>query len=300
MKVNNYNSMNKIIHIILLISIFLFTNCSNNEQDSDENTSTNNSKPLITIIDGVIFSVPSPYEFILFIKKLDIPYNHALLNPAGNQTNYTSAFKKCLNFGVYGIDLAYVTVFEQNSTALNYFSAVKSLSESIDLSEAFNIETIERLENNMNYQDSLLVILTNTYRKADKILKVEKQKHEAALIIAGSWIESLYLLTQIHKEKPSSISMQKIAEHKYYAENVLALLRPYYNNSEEFKNLIDEIVNICYQFDGISVNYTYKKPITYPELKKTIITSESKMEIYPKHLQNITEMILKLRNSIVK
>ena len=289
------------ILLLVIFTTFIFS-CSTNEKKEELDTVSNNenTKPLVTMIDGKIFSVPSPYEFILFIKQLNIPYNHALLNPAGNHSQYTSSFQKCLNFGVYGIDLAYVTVFEQSSTALNYFAAIRSLSETIDLSDVFDIKTIERLENNMNTQDSLLIILTNTYRDADKILKNEKQKHEAALIIAGSWIESLYLLTQIHKEKPNQISIQKIAEHKYYAENILALLRPYYNNSEEFKILIDEIVNICYQFDGIAINYTYKKPITYPQIKKTVISCESKMDIYDTHLKNITEMILKLRTSIIK
>ena len=294
----------KLKYLYILTFSLLFLASCNNEEEKEKNNSkfeiTDKSKSIVGMVDGKIFSVPSPYEFILFIKKLEIPYNHALLNPAGNRVLYESDFKKCLNFGVYGIDLAYLTVFEQSSTALNYFATIKALSEDIDLTSIFDANTIERLENNMETQDSLLIILTKTYREADKSLKNDRQKNEAALIVAGSWIESLYLLTQIQKVKPSNLIVQKIAEHKYYAENVLALLRPYYNNSDDYKKIIDAIVHICYQFDGITVNYTYKAPITYPNLHKTVLMSETHMDIYSQHLKNITELIEKLRTSIIK
>ncbi|HRS19803.1 MAG TPA: hypothetical protein P5243_09885, partial [Bacteroidales bacterium] len=108
------------------------------------------------------------------------------------------------------------------------------------------------------------------------------------------------LLTQINKEKPNKKIIEKIAEHKYYADNVLALLRPYYDNSEEHKKIIDDIVEICYQFDGVTSNYTYVEPITYTQLKRTVIQSQTKLDIFNEHLQNITIFTEKLRNTIIK
>lgn len=284
-----------------IVCLFLHS-CTSESEPKEKTIDTYEieSKSMVGIVDGKIFSVPSPYEFIGFIHGLGITYNHTLINSVNNKKLYESSLKKCLNFGVYGVDVAYVTVFDQASTALTYFSVLKSLSEEIGLSQVFDVKTIERLENNMHLQDSLLIILTKTYREADKRLKNEKQKEEAALIIAGSWIESLYLLTQIHKEKPNKKIVEKIAEHKYYSDNVLALLRPYYENSEEHKKIIDDIVEICYQFDGITSTYTYIEPVTYPQLKRTVIQSQTKLDIFTEHLQNITIFTEKLRNSIIK
>jgi hypothetical protein len=274
--------------------------CTQEQEKESTQIQEFQSKSMVGIIDGKIFSVPSPYEFIHFINELQITYNHTLINPVNNIKLYESNLKKCLNFGIYGVDVAYVSVFNQTSTALSYFSVLKQLSENIGLSQVFDAQTIERLENNMHIQDSLLIILTKTYREADKRLKNEKQKEEASLIIAGSWLESLYLLTQINKEKPNKKIIEKIAEHKYYADNVLALLRPYYDNSEEHKKIIDDIVEICYQFDGVTSNYTYVEPITYTQLKRTVIQSQTKLDIFNEHLQNITIFTEKLRNTIIK
>ncbi|HOS84218.1 MAG TPA: hypothetical protein PK199_04805 [Bacteroidales bacterium] len=292
--------MNKVL-LCMCASFVLFASCTSDTDEKNVETSVGNqqSKSMVGIIDGKVFSVPSPYEFISFINELGISYNHSLINSVNNKKLYESNVKKCINFGVYGVDVAYVTMFEQTSTALTYFSVLKQLSEEIGLSQVFDAKTIERLENNMHLQDSLLIILTKTYREADKRLKNEKQKEEAAFIIAGSWIESLYLLTQIQKEKPNKKIVEKIAEHKYYADNVLALLRPYYEKSEEHKKIIDDIIEICYQFDGVKSQYTYKEPVTYPQLKRTVIQSDTKLDIYAEHLQNITIFTEKLRNSIV-
>lgn len=284
---------------VCIVCLSLISCITEQETKVDEQAQLQ-TKPLVGIVDGKVFSVPSPYEFIHFIHDLGINYNHSLLNSVNNKTLYESKLKKCLNFGVYGVDVAYISVFEQSSTALTYFSVLKQLSEEIGVSQVFDAKTIERLENNMHLQDSLLIILTKTYREADKRLKNDSQKEEAAFIIAGSWIESLYLLTQINKDKPNKKIVEKIAEHKYYSDNVLALLRPYYEKSEEHKRVIDDIVEICYQFDGITSTYTYKEPIHYPQLKRTVIQSETKLDIFAEHLQNITIFTEKLRNSIIK
>jgi len=283
-----------------MVSLIACNESVKDKKDASFSSSEIDNKSLTGMIDGKIFCIPSPYEFVFHIRSLKIPYNPSLLNPVGNSSLYESSFKKNINFGVYGIDLAYISIYEQTSDALNYFSTLKSISQQIDLGEVFDVDVMERIENNMNTQDSLLIILTNTYKQADKTLKNEKQKNEAALIVAGSWIESLYILTQINKEKPNKIIEKRIAEHKFSADNLLSLLRPYYDNSEEYKYLIDGLVNICYQFDGVSFEYTYKKPITYPDLKKTLISSETQIAIYPEHLKNISEQIVILRNKIIK
>ncbi len=286
----------------ILLSLFLYS-CENNDKPKDElNEDINikkNSKGVVGLIDGKIFCVPSPYRFTNHIKQIGSPYNYSLLNPSNNKPNYESSFKKNVNFGIYGIDLAYINIFEQSADAINYFSVLKSLSKEIGLTEIFDVNTLERLENNIVSQDSLLYILANKYKEADKLLKTEEQKSQAALILAGNWIESLYLLTQIESESSSKIVQEYIAEHIFSANNLLAVLRPYSYSSEEYKELVFKIVDICYLFDGVTYEYKYNPPQTDPKLKKTIITSESKMKIYPIHLELITKKIQELRNMLI-
>ncbi|MBR5433768.1 MAG: hypothetical protein IK117_04980 [Bacteroidales bacterium] len=298
----------RIVHFFICIgtAILLMVSCNNK---SSENSTTseeelaqteNINKNLVGMINGTIYCVPSPYEIMAHVQSLNLQYNQTLPNSVLNLNLYESNFKKLLNMGIYGIDVSYMSLYDQVSDALNYFAALKTLANQIELSAVFDAFTMERLEDNMNNQDSLLHILTKKFQESDKLLKGENQIAEASLIMTGCWIESLYLLTQIEKMKPDPRTTQKIAEHKFAAETILNILRPYYDKNADFKNLINDIVDICYEFDGIEYNYTYVPPTTIPNKHLTIINSESMLEIMPEHVNLITQKIETLRNKIIQ
>ena len=272
---------------------------ANDAENEDSIAQEARSRNLVGMINGTIYCLPSPYEMMKHIQELQLEYNQDYPNPVGKFSSYESSFKRLLNMGVYGIDISYLSLYDQTTEALNYFGALKSLANRVELSTVFDAQTMERLENNMGNKDSLLVILTSKFQESDRLLKGENQKAEASLIMAGCWIESLYLLTQIQKNAPDKITTQKIAEHKFAAEVILNILRPYYEKSPEFKDLIDEIVDICYEFDGIDFDYTYKEPTTYPDKHLTIINSESSLHVYPEHIALISEKIENLRKNVV-
>lgn len=257
-------------------------------------------KSLVGMINGTIYCMPSPYEITKLVDELNIPYNPSLPNFVMNFNSYESSYKKLLNMGVYGIDIAYMSLYEQISDALNYFAILKSLANQVELATVFDAETMERLENNMESSDSLLTILTSKFYESDGLLKSENQRSEAALILTGTWVESLFILTQIEKTSHNDKIVEKIAEHKFAAESILNILRPYYEKDEDYKGLIDAIVDICYEFDGIDYSYTYQQPTTIANKHTTVINSESKLTIFPEHLQHITTKIAELRNEIIK
>jgi|SRR5690554_2560944 len=292
---------------IILFCVF-FLSCANTQNKTEteiEDAAVSQSyikkeKGIVGLINGEIFCIPSPYNFSKHIHLVSNQYNTTLLNTPLNKNKYVTPLKKAINLGIYGIDLAYINTFSQSADALQYFSTIKTLSDELGLFDVFDIGTIERIENNINSQDSVLNIITNKYREADMLLKNDNQKKQAALILTGSWIESLYLLTQIEKETPHPQTRKHIAEHMFSAKSILGLLKPHYKTSKDFTQLIDNIVNICYWFDGISYEYTYIKPITYPNLKRTVFTSKSEVKIYPEHLENITKEIKKLRTLMIQ
>lgn len=257
-------------------------------------------KSLVGMINGTIYCMPSPYEITRLVDELQIPYNPSLPNSVMNFSSYESSYKKLLNMGIYGIDIAYMSLYEQISEALNYFATLKSLANQVELASVFDAVTMERLENNMENTDSLLSILTTKFYESDGLLKSEKQYAEAALILTGTWIESLFILTQIEKDNHNEKIIEKIAEHKFAAESILNILRPYYEKSDDYKQLIEAIVNICYEFDGVDYSYSYQKSTTIASKQTTVINSESKLTIFPEHIKHIAEKTAELRNEIIK
>lgn len=295
--------------VALLSAVMFFEGCSDSgkqDEKSDESIEKSldvdvdtNANRLIKF-NNVIFSVPSPYQFAFFVKDLGVSYNREYLNSTKNVSSYSSTFKKALNMGIYGTDLGYLNIYEQVPDAIQYFSALKMLAQDVGIASTFDANTIQRIEKNMGRKDSLLFILSNKYREADAYLKDNDRNAIAVLILAGGWMESLYILTEVSKDKPSEAISQKIAEQKHPLDNLIKILTPYYNQSQEYTQMVDQLIELAYEYDGVEYKYEFKPSTTDAANKITTINSVSKLTINKDQLKNISEKIGKLRNSIVK
>src|SRR5690554_3986714 len=177
-----------------------------------------------TTFDGKLFSVPSPVQTALLIKSLSIPFNETLLNEKENINNYSTTTSQAINLGIYGADLGYITLYEQNAKSLSYLSIVEEISNKLGIAGAFDKTFIERFERNSNVEDSMLVILTDGFRKADNFLKENDQKNTSALILTGGWLESMYFATQLYKQSKDDKILARIGEQKQSLETIIELL----------------------------------------------------------------------------
>ena len=303
----NYYKINTITILCLLLLSFgcKFKDKKANQEKSIDSTleSEKENKPSNGLFkfNNVVFSVPSPYECAYFVKSIGITYSNEYSNPTKNAASYTSVFKKAVNLGVYGADLGYLTIYDQTPDAVSYFSTVKKLANDIGIASVFGQKTMSRLEKNMGNKDSLLFILSTSFHDADAYLKDNDRKATAAFILAGSWIESHYILTQIAKKMPVKEIYQRIAEQKHPLDNLIKILSIYYKKDDkEFVEMTEILVELAYEYDGIDYIYEYKKPIHNPKNHFTVIQSVSELEINPEQVKAITKLTEKLRQSITK
>ncbi|OFX50262.1 MAG: hypothetical protein A2046_12130 [Bacteroidetes bacterium GWA2_30_7] len=297
-------------HLLLIFSALYFlvffaackstTNTNENVEDKLD-VEIDTTMSTVLKFNNTLFSIPSPYQLAILIKNLKIDYNKEFLNSTGKAINYTDNFQKALNFGIYGADLGYLNIYEQTPEAINYFSVMKSMSQELGISSAFDKATINRIENNMGNKDSLLFIMSNTYRKADAYLKENNRNEMGVLILAGGWIESIHIITQIavNKNAPQQI-IDRLGEQKHPLDNLIKILSPYYNQSEKFAELLDGLIDLAYEFDGVNYEYQYKEPTVIPSEKLTIINSTSKIIISQEQLKTIAEKISIIRKKIIE
>lgn len=301
------------IKLLLLISVaaiatFFILNRENNA--TDENTAKETTEAeLMEDVDqsanifkynNILFSLPSPYQISLLLEKSGIAYNKDILHSTSKASDYVDNFSKAVNFGIYGSDLGYINIYRQTQDAASYFAVLKIISQEIGLYNAMDKPTIERIENNIENRDSLLVIVSNTYRKIDNYLKENDRENTGALILAGGWIESVYILTQQIEVKPNDELMSRISGQKRPLENLIKLLVPYSNESKDFYYLVDRLIDLAYTFDEIENKYTYVPPVTDAKNKITIVNSKSELVINKKQLAAITEKVSVIRNHIIK
>lgn len=249
-------------------------------------------------IGGSMFSIPSPIQTAMLIEKSGSDYNKGFLNDAKKVTTYATNFQKALNLGVYGADVGYVTIYDQSQDALKYLGVINKLSDELGITGAFDENTIKRFETNFGKRDSMLNLVAVAYRNADSFLKDNDRLNVGALVLAGGWIETLYFSTQIAVKDGNQDVINRIGEQKYTLNNIVKMLTPYYNQPE-YDVLVDDLIELAYDFDAIDIQHTYEKPEVDIANKVTKINSKTEVVITPEHLKAIADKVEKIRNKIV-
>ncbi len=249
-------------------------------------------------IGGNMFSIPSPIQTAMLIEKSGADYNKSFLNDAKKVTTYATNYQKALNLGVYGADVGYVTIYDQSQDAIKYLSVINKLSDELGITGAFDENTIKRFENNVGKRDSMLNLVAVAYRNSDAFLKDNDRMNVGALILAGGWIETLYFSTQIAVKNKNQDVINRIGEQKYTLNNIVKMLTQYYNQPE-YDVLVDDLIELAYDFDAIDIQYTYEKSTVDIAKKTTKINSKTVVVITPEHLKAIADKVAKIRNKIV-
>ncbi len=256
------------------------------------------AKTSLLTINGEIISIPSPIQTALLINKIGANYSKEMLNPANKTANYSTSFQKALNLGVYGADLGYVTIYDQTQESIAYLNATKKMADDLHVAGAFSESTMSRFQNNMGNKDSLLSLVSVAYRESDSYLKNNEQNNISGLILTGGWIETMYFVTNVVKQKDNDEIKRRIGEQKSTVTSIIKLLTPYAGDAA-YADLIAKIKELETAFAGIEFKYTYQKPITDPEKKMTTITSTSEVKISAEQIKAISEKVESLRKQIV-
>jgi len=175
----------------------------------------------------IFYNIPSPMETAALLKKAGAQYNSKILNDVKNVDKYTAASQQALNLGVYGADLSYASVFNHTQESMFYTSCSRKLADRLGVINAFNDSTLELMQSSMNDRDALLDIISETYWNVDAYLKENGRDNISALMIAGGWVEGLYIATQVSASNDSPELRQRIAEQKLSLNDLIALIESY-------------------------------------------------------------------------
>ncbi|MCZ8216350.1 MAG: hypothetical protein O9262_08945, partial [Cyclobacteriaceae bacterium] len=89
------------------------------------------------VIGDILQQIPAPLEISVLLKESGQKYNIAYLNTPDNLSKYNSSFKKALNLGIYGTDLGYTNIYEQNQDGVKYMSSIKDLADGLNIGQFF-------------------------------------------------------------------------------------------------------------------------------------------------------------------
>lgn len=286
---------------LLSFGIAVVASCGNGEGDDKQQVDKEIIDPnqsLNTNFDGKIFSIPSPVQTALLIKQANLPFNQDLLNPIENASNYSTEYKQALNLGIYGTDLGYSSLYEQKSVSLKYLSVVEKLTGQLGLEKAFDKKFMSRFEKNSDNQDSVMMIVSDAFRKADNFLKSSNRKSTSALILTGGWIESLYFACELNKTKENKKIIERIGEQQQTLHTIIEILKEY-NKSNTNNDLIKDLEDLRFFFDKVIIDYQFVEPKTDSKNKTTTLQHNISVKIDTDVLNQITLKVRTIRDNIL-
>jgi hypothetical protein len=295
------------INLLCIAICISLSSCGNDEpslKDAINEEFTDGAQPELEIseeiLDEIISGIPSPIEMTSLIKMSGASYNKAIVNDATNIDKYSEPKKKAIGLGIYGADLGYMNIYEKSFAALDYLNNIRKLTDDLKIGQFFDFETLQRLSKSSKNVDSLIAISTENFSKMDFYLREQKRGNISVLIVTGTWMEGLYLATQIAKSAKSEELNERIGEQKITLDNIMIILS-IYKNDPFFAEIYSQMENLKKVFDKVEIQYTYGEPIKKEVDGKLIIedNSSSTIKLTPAILTEITQEIEKIRTGFI-
>ncbi len=202
----------KFTHRLYLIFITLIAiglaSCGSSSSDKDKNSSESNEAEdsLKAQLEDIIDNIPPPSEIPYLLQATGAEFNESLVNPRTKVDQYASRTDKAaLNLGVYAADIGYLSSYDKTQEAIDYLNSTKTLADNLGIIGSFDVEVLQKFEANISNKDSLTQLLDQTIKKAQNYLADNNRNKLSALVVAGSFVESLYIATGLVKSYPKDL-----------------------------------------------------------------------------------------------
>jgi len=253
------------------------------------------------VINSILQQIPSPLEISVLLKQSGTKYNSSILNSPENLSKYNTNFKKALNLGIYGTDLGYTNIYEQNQDGIKYLSTIKSLADGLNIGQFFDIETIGRLASNSKNLDSLLLITTQNFNTINHYLQTQSRANLSVLLLTGGWLEAMQITCQVAANNPKNKDLKEtIGAQKIILEQIVLLLT-FYKGDENMASLLKDMESLKATFDKINITYTYKESTMEVVNGVAVIkdNSTTTIDITEQDVAAIKDLTNTIRNKII-
>ena len=255
---------------------------------------------MATKVRKVLYSIPSPVETATLVKSSGVDFNVNSMSDPNKVGDYNTTKSQAFNLGVYGSDLAYASIFEQSQEALNYFSAVKLLSDELSVSSVINEDNISRFERNIENRDSLMVFVNEVFWAIDATLAEDDRGYVSAIVMAGGWVEAVHILLKNGKDMEGADQdrvKQILADQHFSLENILKLTEAY-EDEENLVSIKSDLKKLNVLFSRIEKEDKATK-VSKSESGKVVIGGNDTISISDELLANIADEVSTVRSKYV-
>ncbi|HDR68232.1 MAG TPA: hypothetical protein ENN61_04195 [Bacteroidaceae bacterium] len=248
-------------------------------------------------MEEIIQNVASPIEVAALINELNIPFSKSYLAVPEKLSTSTTSYEMAYSLGALTADLGYLNMYDKTGSSVNYLTAINRLADALQVGQFFDFPTLKRLATTSGNLDSLLFLSVNGFNRMDDYLRETDRSNLSALMIAGVWIEGLYLATQVARENNNRDLRNMIGEQKLILNNLLLILQNF-SNEKVFADLLEDYKSLKIIFDQVKITYEIGEPQAIEKDGMLIIvqSESSHVTMSDKTLNSIIEITEEIRN----
>ncbi|WP_424962703.1 hypothetical protein [Ekhidna sp.] len=289
---------------LALAAAVLVSSCgggSSKEESSDASSEFDAAKEQVAAdVSKVLKDLPPPSEVPYLLMNAGAEFDAGLINSIEKMESYqASESKAALNLGVYATDIGYLASYEKSEMALDYMGECQKLAAPVGVAEAIDYGMISRFESNMENKDSLAVIINEVMQKSGERLSELEELNSAALLLAGSWIEGVYISTSIVNNYPDDLPEEsrtlileplvKIVMDQKTSLNDLLQVMNDVPETEDITSMRAELEKVKAIYDG-----------ELAEVEEQIANNTGDFVLQPSTLDNLSAEVSRIRGSIVE
>ncbi len=290
--------------LVIFCSALLFVACTPSSDNPDVNipdhvTDEIDDDESTESMSDIIENIASPLEMANLIQASGVPFSLRYLAPTEDSDKFNTNFKKALALGVMASDLGYLNMYKKSGSVINYLRIIQRLSSDLRIGQFFDFKLLKDLAKADNV-DSLMYHSTASFNRMDKYLRENGKGELSALMVAGVWIEGMYIATQVMEENSNQKLIERIGEQKVML-NLLVMSLSSFQSEPNFPALITDFKVIQEQFTNVQITYEIGLPETIEEDGKLIIIQDEKsiIHITEEHVKLISEQVEKVRNKLI-
>lgn len=166
--------------------------------------------------------------------------------------------------GVYSADLCYASTYNQQANVMDYTKAVRSLIDALDMTQAVDPELATKMEDAENNKEAMTELISNSFYDSYDYLNKHGRGPVSLMVVAGSWIEGLYIATHISDDTFDNKEMVKILlSQKEPLEKLVSLLDQNTANAniKELRSLLRPLSETYSKLDATSITEESMKTI---------------------------------------
>lgn len=288
-----------VVTLIGLASVLILQSCGSSSGDQNKNSDEfkEAEESLKDQIEQVVYNIPSPSEIPYLLEATGAEFNQSLVNPRNKADQYANrSDRAALNLGVYAADIGYLSSYGKSQEAIDYLNSCKVLADNLGVIGSFDLEILKRFEANISNKDSLAILLNETINKTENFLKDDSRNKLAALVLTGSFVESLYISTGIVKSYPQNLLpsdqrnlvltpvMRVILEQKKSVTEVLKMLGTV-EQGDPISGLVEDLKSLEANYEALNI-------------EEQIKNNRADLVLTDKKLEQITATVEKIRKSI--